>query len=69
MNYNAQNFDRLLGFEDCIIYLLDEGRNVLVQKAAWGPKLAKDLTINQPIEIPIGQGIVGSVARTGKPAF
>lgn len=63
----AKNCISKLNFEDCVIYLLDEGRNVLVQKAAWGPKLAKDLTINQPIEIPIGQGIVGSVARTGKP--
>ncbi|HEU4859852.1 MAG TPA: triple tyrosine motif-containing protein, partial [Chitinophagaceae bacterium] len=63
----AKNCISKLNFEDCVIYLLDEGRNVLVQKAAWGPKLAKDLTINQPIEIPLGQGIVGSVARTGKP--
>lgn len=63
----AKNCISKLNFEDCVIYLLDEERNVLVQKAAWGPKLAKDLTINQPIEIPIGEGIVGSVAQSGKP--
>ena len=63
----AKNCISKLNFEDCVIYLLDEDRNVLVQKAAWGPKLAKDLTIYQPIEIPVGKGIVGSVARTGKP--
>jgi LytS/YehU family sensor histidine kinase len=63
----AKNCISKLNFEDCVIYLLDEKRNVLVQKAAWGPKLAKDLTIKQPIEIPLGKGIVGSVAQSGKP--
>jgi len=62
----AKNCISKLNFEDCVIYLLDEKRNVLVQKAAWGPKLAKDLTIRQPIEIAMGQGIVGSVAENGK---
>ncbi|HEX7015178.1 MAG TPA: histidine kinase [Cyclobacteriaceae bacterium] len=54
-----------LGFEDCVIYLVDEDRQVLVQKAAYGPKSPKDFTIYQPLEIPIGKGIVGSVARSG----
>ncbi len=65
----AKNCISKLNFEDCVIYQLDEERNVLVQKAAWGPKLAKDLTIDQPIEIPVGEGIVGSVAKSGKPAL
>jgi len=56
-----------LHFEDCVIYLLDEERNVLVQKAAYGPKMARDFGIHEPIEIPVGRGIVGTVARTGKP--
>ena len=55
-----------LGLEDCVIYLLDEERNILVQKAAYGPKNPKDFTIHEPIEIPIGQGIVGSVAVSGE---
>ena len=63
----AKNCISKLNFEDCVIYLIDEDRNVLVQKAAWGPKLAKDLTIHEPIEIPVGHGIVGSVAQTAKP--
>ena len=29
-----------LGFEDCVIYLVDESRKLLVQKAAYGPKSA-----------------------------
>ena len=63
----AKNCISKLNFEDCVIYLLDEERNVLVQKAAWGPKMAKDFTIYQPIEIAVGKGIVGTVAQTGKP--
>jgi len=56
-----------LGFEDCVIYLLDEDRNVLVQKAAYGNKNIDDETIKDPIEIEIGTGIVGTVAQTGRP--
>ncbi len=56
-----------LGFEDCVIYLKDENRDVLIQKAAWGPKTTPDNKITKPMEIPLGMGIVGSVARSGKP--
>ena len=56
-----------LGFEDCVIYLKDEKRNVLLQKAAWGAKTTEDNKITNPIEIPLGRGIVGSVALSGKP--
>ncbi|MEO6845547.1 MAG: histidine kinase, partial [Ginsengibacter sp.] len=61
-----------LNFEDCVIYLLDPARNVLVQKAALGPKSVYnteiedyDNTILGAIEIPVGQGITGTVALTG----
>ena len=63
----ARNCISKLKFEDCVIYLLDEERSVLIQKAAYGPKLARDFSIHQPIEIPVGKGIVGSVAANGKP--
>lgn len=56
-----------LKLEECVIYLLDPERNRLIQKAAYGPKTAKNQTILQPIEIPVGQGITGSVALTQKP--
>lgn len=56
-----------LNFEDCVIYLVDEDRKVLVQKAAYGPKNPKDYEIYEPIEIPFGKGIVGSVAVSGIP--
>ena len=62
----ARNCISKLGFDDCVIYLKDEKRNVLVQKAAWGPKTTEENRIINPIEIPLGQGIVGTVAQTGK---
>lgn len=56
-----------LGLEDCVIYVVDGARGVLVQRAAYGPKKLRDREIRVPIEIPIGQGIVGSVALHGRP--
>lgn len=56
----------LLGFEDCIIYLVDDDGKNLKQVAAYGDKLVGDETIVNEIIIPIGEGIVGTVAKTGK---
>ena|GEM_PF-2241718 len=55
-----------LGWEDCVIYLIDPERKVLIQKAAWGQKSTPDFKIINPIELPLGQGIVGTVAATGR---
>lgn len=62
----ASNCIRELEFEDCVIYILDEQRQKLIQKAAYGPKNIADVQIAAPIEIPIGKGIVGNVAATGE---
>ena len=63
----ARNCISQLEFEDCVVYLLDEKTNRLVQKAAYGPKNPKGHEIINPIEIEKGKGIVGTVATTGKP--
>lgn len=62
----ARNCISQLGLEDCVIYILDRERKVLVQKAAWGPKTTHENRILDPLEIPVGKGIVGHVAQTGK---
>ncbi|MGX5818068.1 histidine kinase [Chitinophaga lutea] len=62
----AKNCISRLHLEDCVIYLVDEARQVLVQKAAYGPKNPIRFEIHAPIEIPVGRGIVGSVAATGR---
>jgi ligand-binding sensor domain-containing protein/putative methionine-R-sulfoxide reductase with GAF domain len=63
----ARNCISQLHFEDCVVYLLDKDKNMLVQKATYGPKNPKGHEISNPIEITPGEGIVGTVAVTGKP--
>lgn len=62
----AKNCIGRLQFEDCVIYLLDKEKGLLVQKAAHGPKTTGPYEIKQPITIPLGKGITGSVAASGK---
>lgn len=62
----AKNCIGRLQFEDCVIYLLDEEKDELVQIAAHGPKSPREFEITEPLGIPIGKGIVGSVAFSGK---
>lgn len=61
----AKNCISQLGFHDCVIYMVNEEKGVLEQKAAYGPKNPKEFEIDNIISIPVGQGIVGTVARTG----
>jgi putative methionine-R-sulfoxide reductase with GAF domain len=63
----AHNCISKLKFDHCVVYLLDEERGVFIQKAAYGSKNPKGHEISNPIEIPIGEGIVGTVAATAKP--
>ena len=62
----AENVISTLNLEDCVIYLVDPNNNNLIQKAAYGPKNIDYKRIYKPIEIPMGRGIVGNVALTGK---
>lgn len=63
----AKNCIARLNFTDCVIYFVDRRKEVLVQKAAHGPKSPRDYFIAKPIEIPLGQGICGYVALSGIP--
>jgi two-component system, LytTR family, sensor kinase len=62
----SKNCISKLGFEDCVIYLVDDEKKVLIQKAAWGPKTTDVNKIANPIKIPFGKGIVGAVAINNK---
>jgi signal transduction histidine kinase len=63
----AHNCIDLLHFEDCVIYVADESRRVLIQYAAAGAKThASPRQIFNPIEIPFGRGIVGTVHKNKK---
>lgn len=61
----ARNCIGQLKFEDCVIYLLQGDKKVLLQKAAFGPKGGLGNQIVNPIEIPVGIGITGAVAASG----
>ena len=58
----AENIGTTLGFDDCVVYLNVD--NNLEQKAAFGIKNPKDRCLLNAILIPVGQGIVGTVAQT-----
>ncbi|MCR9263491.1 MAG: histidine kinase [Flavobacteriaceae bacterium] len=62
----AKNCIAKLGFVDCVVYLVDHKNNLLVQKAAYGPKNPKDRKLYKPVEINIGDGITGYVALSGQ---
>jgi len=55
-----------LGFVDCVVYLMDESRSHLIQRAAHGDKNPVEREILDPITIPVGEGIVGAVAASGE---
>jgi class 3 adenylate cyclase/putative methionine-R-sulfoxide reductase with GAF domain len=61
----AQGIVAHLGLEDCVIYLFDEQREYLVQRAAFGPKNPREREILAPLRIKAGTGIAGTVALTG----
>ncbi|WP_394229882.1 EAL domain-containing protein [Shewanella colwelliana] len=63
----ARNVVSQLGFDDVVIYLVDEQRQCLIQTASFGAKNPKDKEILSPIELKIGEGVVGQVAKSGIP--
>lgn len=62
----TNNIAEYLDTKDCVIYLVDHEHNTLEQIAAYGSKLNGPNEIKNKIILPIGDGIVGSVAKTGK---
>ncbi|NIJ53626.1 sensor histidine kinase [Dyadobacter arcticus] len=62
----ARNCISHLNFEDCVVYLWDAEKGKLVQKAAYGLKNVREHEIINPIELEIGEGIVGAAAEAKK---
>lgn len=63
----TKNIIYRLGFRDCVIYVFDCEKNILIQSAAYGTKNPSGTTIYNCIEIPLGEGIVGHVAEVKQP--
>jgi len=62
----AKNCIHKLGLVDFVIYRVDEERNILVQRSAYGNKNPMGRRIRDRIEIVPGSGIVGSAFASGK---
>ncbi|MBC7935747.1 MAG: histidine kinase [Rhizobacter sp.] len=62
----AKNLISKLGFVDCMIYLWNADKTLLIQKAGYGPKGSIEEMENKHFDVLPGQGIVGTVAATGK---
>ncbi len=62
----TKNLIARLDFEDCLIYLWNDDKTKMVQRAGFGAKDTKELLAKFPCNLSPGQGIVGTVAQTGK---
>lgn len=63
----AANLIGRMNYVDCIIYMWDEDKTKMLQKAAYGPK-GKPEFINEHIfDVMPGQGVVGHVMQTLQP--
>jgi signal transduction histidine kinase len=67
--YVAQNVVGRLRFVDCVIYRANDQQTELQQVAAWGEKNPFGRNIINPLSIPFGRGITGTVAATRRPTI
>ncbi len=64
--YIAHDVMGKAGFDDCVVYSVDQKEELCRQIAAFGAKNPEKTSILNPINIPFGRGIVGFVAMNGK---
>src|SRR6185369_17844075 len=65
----AKNLIGRLNYVDCMIYLWNEDKTRMVQKAAFGPKGNPEAIRNQIFDVVPGQGVVGYVMQTQEPVL
>lgn len=63
----ARNLIGRLGFVDCIIYIWNEDKTKMIQKAGFGPKGTADRIGKETFEVFPGQGLVGYVIQSKEP--
>lgn len=62
----ARSCCSLLHFEDCTVFLWDQDKKRLVQKASYGSRNPSEHEIIDPLELDLGEGIVGIAADSKK---
>ena len=65
----AQNLIGRMNYEDCMIYLWNEDKTKMVQKAAYGPKGKPEFISSQVFDVLPGQGVVGHVIISRQPVL
>ena len=63
----AGNLIGRMNYVDCIIYMWNEDKTKMVQKAAYGPKGKPEYISEQVFDVEPGQGLVGHVMQTMHP--
>ncbi len=61
----TRSITKYLGSDDSVIYIVNKETEILEQIAAYGEKLNGDENIINRINIPLGTGIVGAIAKSG----
>jgi len=65
----AGNLIGRMNYVDCMIYLWNEDKTKMIQKAAFGPKGKPEYISAQVFDVLPGQGIVGHVIETRQPVL
>lgn len=65
----AKNLIYKLGFANCMIYLWNDEKTKLLQKAGYGPNGSLEIVIKEQFSVELWQGIVGHAAATKKPVL
>ena len=63
----TKNLIAKLDFDDCMIYMWNDDKTKMVQRAGFGLKDTRELLAKFPYQLSPGEGIVGTSALTGKP--
>jgi len=63
----AKNLIGKLGFVDCMIYLWNDDKTRMIQKAGYGPKGSLEELVKNHFDVLPGQGVVGAVIQSGEP--
>jgi putative methionine-R-sulfoxide reductase with GAF domain len=65
----AENLIARLGYADCMLYLWNDDKTKMIQKAAYGLKGKPELLTEQLFDVKAGQGVVGYVMKTMEPVL
>ena len=63
----TQNLIGRMNYVDCMIYLWNDDKTKMIQKAAYGPKGKPEYIASQVFDVLPGQGVVGHVMVTRQP--